>query len=213
MNFKKQTLLDKLPEWIKLDVGLGNKDSTKINKKINLSLKGKINQTERWLIRMTAGVFMLTIIYSAFSIYLDNKIKDKIADAQDVINYTNEQIILANSDISLIKQKANRYQEMENNLRNINNKIEDDLSLKGSIPNLLMRIMSAIPQQVQITEIENTTDSNNRHIIINAQSRYYDELGYFKAKLKEDGILTNVVSTQGQKEGDFVKIVIEGDLP
>ena len=156
---------------------------------------------------------MLTIIYSAFSIYLDNKIKDKIADAQDVINYTNEQIILANSDISLIKQKANRYQEMENNLRNINNKIEDDLSLKGSIPNLLMRIMSAIPQQVQITEIENTTDSNNRHIIINAQSRYYDELGYFKAKLKEDGILTNVVSTQGQKEGDFVKIVIEGDLP
>ena len=66
MNFKKQTLLDKLPEWIKLDVGLGNKDSTKINKKINLSLKGKINQTERWLIRMTAGVLCLQLYILLF---------------------------------------------------------------------------------------------------------------------------------------------------
>ena len=102
---------------------------------------------------------------------------------------------------------------MENNLRDINSKIEDDLSLKGSIPNLLMQIASSIPQAVQVTEIENTIDSEGRHVVIYVQSQYYDELGYFKAKLKEDGILTNVVSTQGEKQGEFVKMVIEGDLP
>ena len=102
---------------------------------------------------------------------------------------------------------------MEDNLRNINDKIENDLSLKNSIPNLLVEIMSAIPRQVQITEIENTSQSEGRHIVINAQSKYYDELGYFKAKIKEDRILTNVVSTQGEKQGEFVKVVIEGDLP
>ena len=102
---------------------------------------------------------------------------------------------------------------MEDNLRNINDKIENDLSLKYSIPNLLISIMDVIPRQVQITEIQNTTANNGRHIVIDVQSRYYDELGYFKAKLKEDNILTNVVSTQGEKQGEFVKIVIEGDLP
>ena len=102
---------------------------------------------------------------------------------------------------------------MEDNLRNINQKIEDDLDLKGSIPNLLVGIMSVIPQDVQVTDIENTSANSSKHIVIKAQSKYYDELGYFKAKLKEDGILKNIVSTQGEKQGDFVKIVIEGDLP
>lgn len=156
---------------------------------------------------------MLTILYSVFSIYLDNRINDKIAETQEVSRYTDEQIQLADNDINKVKQKANRYKEMEDNLRNINDKIENDLSLKNSIPNLLVEIMSAIPRQVQITEIENTSQSEGRHIVINAQSKYYDELGYFKAKIKEDRILTNVVSTQGEKQGEFVKVVIEGDLP
>ena len=145
--------------------------------------------------------------------YLDNKINEKITETEEVSSYTDAQIALADSDINRVKQKANKYQDMENNLRNINSKIEDDMSLKGSVPNLLMQIASSIPQAVQITEIENTSANEDRHIIIYAQSQYYDELGYFKARIKEDGILTNVVSTQGEKQGDFVKIVIEGDLP
>ncbi len=212
MNFKKPSLIDQLPDWLKIDVSLGKKEK-KSGKKLNFSLKGKFDLTEKWLLRSAAGVLMLTILFSGFSIYLNNRINDKIVEAQEVSDYTDAQIALADSDINEVKQKANRYKEMEDNLRNINDKIENDLSLKNSIPNLLVEIMSAIPRQVQITEIENTAGSEGRHIVINAQSRYYDELGYFKAKLKEDRILTNVVSTQGEKQGDFVKIVIEGDLP
>ena len=113
---------------------------------------------------------------------------------------------------------ANRYVEMTNNLLNINQQIQDDLNAKNSIPNLLVEIMTIIPENVQITEIENTKEIKDdgeevSHITINAQSMYYYDLGYFKAKLAEDNILLNVTSNQGQKQGDFVQIVIEGDLP
>ena len=216
MNFKKPSLMDQLPDWMKVDISLGkkeNKPKKESKFKFDFSLKGKLTATEKWLLRGAAGVFMLVILYSACSIYLDNRITEKIQEAEETSLYTDVQISLAQDDIDRVKEKANEYKEMENNLRNINEKIEDDLSLKGSIPTLLMQIMTITPQEVQITEIENTADNNSRKIIISAQSRYYDELGYFKAKLKEDGILENVVSTQGEKQGDFVKIIIEGDLP
>ena len=214
MNFKRPSIYDQLPDWLKVDVSLGKKEKKQKNKpNFNFSLKGKLDATERWLLRGAAGVLILTILYSGFSLYLDNKINEKITETEEVSSYTDAQIALADSDINRVKQKANKYQDMENNLRNINSKIEDDMSLKGSVPNLLMQIASSIPQAVQITEIENTSANEDRHIIIYAQSQYYDELGYFKARIKEDGILTNVVSTQGEKQGDFVKIVIEGDLP
>lgn len=216
MNFKKPSLMDQLPDWMKIDISLGKKEKktkSESTRKFNFSLKGKMDATEKWLLRGAAGIFMLVILYSAFSLYLDNRINDKIKEAEETSLYTDVQIALAQGDIDRVKDKANKYKEMENNLRNINEKIEDDLSLRGSIPTLLMQVMTVTPREVQITEIENTADNNSRKIIISAQSRYYDELGYFKAKLKEDGILKNVVSTQGEKQGDFVKIIIEGDLP
>ena len=72
--------------------------------------------------------------------------------------------------------------------------------------------MSIIPEGVQLTEIENTT---GRHIVIKAQAKEYEQLGYFKAKIKEDNVLkrSTVVSTQGEKQGEIINTVIEGDLP
>ena len=86
-------------------------------------------------------------------------------------------------------------------------------SLAFSTALLLYTIGLYSGRMFQVTDIENTSGNESRHIVIKAQSKYYDELGYFKAKLKEDGILNNIVSTQGEKQDDFVKIVIEGDLP
>ena len=216
MNFKKPTLLDQLSEWLKLDVGFGKKDG-KSGKKFNMSMSGKLDMTERWLARISAGVLMLTILYSGFSIFLDNRINAKIDEAQELNDYTDSQINLADTDIEMIKAKANSYDQLRKNLEDISQKIEEDLNAKGAIPNLLMSLASAIPNDVQITEIENIVETqgnkNVQKITIRAQSKYYDELGYFKAKIKEDNILKTVTSTQGQKEGEFVKIVIEGVLP
>ena len=212
MNFRKAGFLETLPSLLKSDISFGKK-GTGSGIKIDMNMKGKFSPTERWLLRGAAGVLMLTIIYSVFSLYLQNRINDKIAEAESVAQFTGIQIAAVNNDINLVKDKTQKYQEMTQNLRDINQKVEDDMNLKGTIPNLLVNIMSVIPRDVQLTEIENTVENNSKHIVIRAQSKYYDELGYFKAKIKEDGILTNVVSTEGEKQGDFVKIVIEGDLP
>lgn len=212
MNFKKLSFSDKLPDWLKIDTSLNKKDGS-AKGKIDFDMKGKLNATERWLLRGVAGVFILTLLFSGLSYYIENRLNEKISEAEETSVYTDQQIVLAQLDIAQVQNKSNEYKEMEENLRNINQKIEDDLDLKGSIPNLLVGIMSVIPQDVQVTDIENTSANSSKHIVIKAQSKYYDELGYFKAKLKEDGILKNIVSTQGEKQGDFVKIVIEGDLP
>ena len=211
MNFKNPSFSDKMPEWLKLDMSLTKKEKKNYN--VDFSLKGKFDNTEKWLLRLSSGVLILSILYSLFSIYINKQISCKMSEADEVAKYTDSQIQLVKNDINATNQKASKYKDLENNLRDINDKVEDNLNMKGSVPNLLIRIMAVIPQQVQITEIENTSSNNNKHIVINAQSKYYDELGYFKAKLKEDGILKNVVSTQGEKQEEFVKIVIEGDMP
>ena len=70
--------------------------------------------------------------------------------------------------------------------------------------------MSIVPENVQLTSIENTTGT---HVVIDAQSNKYEQLGYLKAKIKTDVILTNVISTAGQKDNNTVTVRIEGDLP
>ena len=220
MNFKKPSFAEQLPDWLKLDLSLGKKDGkqAKVGKKINMSMSGRLDMTERWLIRVAAGVFMLTILYSGLAIFLNNSINDKINEAEELNNFTDQQISLADNDINLIRAKANEYDQLTRNLQDIEEQIQADMRAKGAIPNLLMSLASAIPNDVQITEINTTaeTDANGdevQRISIKAQSRYYDELGYFKAKIQEDNILNDVTSTQGQKDGDFVKVVIEGVLP
>ena len=82
-------------------------------------------------------------------------------------------------------------------------------NIKKAIPNLLNSIMSVIPRDVQLTSIENTT---SKHIVISAQAEKYEQLGYFTAILKTEGILLNVESSSGLKQSSVVKITIEGDL-
>ena len=99
---------------------------------------------------------------------------------------------------------------MIKNLEEMNDKLTDRTRTKNAIPNLLNQIMFIIPENVQITSIENTTDT---HIVIDAKSDKYEQLGYLKAKIKSDVILTNVISTAGQKDNNVVTVRIEGDLP
>lgn len=82
-------------------------------------------------------------------------------------------------------------------------KIADRNKTRNAIPNLLNQIMSIIPENVQLTSIENTSGT---HVVINAQSNKYEQLGYLKAKIKADVILTNVISTAGQKDNNIVTV-------
>lgn len=212
MNFKNNTFADKVPEWLKLEV---NNEQLEKNKR---SLGGifvwdlgqSLDKTETILLRITIGLLLLIVIYSGFSALLAKQLKNKTQEAEESINSTNSQIALANSDTQQINSRTNEYTNMIKNLEEANNKITDRNRTRNAIPNLLNQIMSIIPENVQLTSIENTTDT---HIIINAQSDKYEQLGYLKAKIKTDVILTNVISTAGQKDNDVVTVKIEGDLP
>ena len=213
MNFKKPSLADKLPSWMTIEIG-PKKPTTKEEKNkasyFAWDLGQKLDKIEMNMIRSAYSLLILIIIYCGFSGLLAKQIKNKENEADQSISATNEQISLANKDNDSIKQKTSQYTSMIKSIEEANNKIADINKTKNSIPNLLNQIMTIVPENVQLTSIENTTDN---HIVITAQSNKYEQLGYLKAKIKTDVILTNVISTSGQKESDVVTVKIEGDLP
>ena len=212
MNFKKTSIADQLPEWLRIEVGTNKKDKVKKNKGglFTWDLNQKLDVIETNLLRSTTGLLLLIAIYCGLSGLLSSQINKKTAEMDESINNTNQQISLANADNESIKAKINEYTSLIKSIEDANNKIAERNRTRNAIPNLLNQIMTIIPENVQITSIENTTD---RHIVINAQSNKYEQLGYLKAKIKTDVILTNVISTAGQKENDVVLVKIEGDLP
>ena len=212
MNFKKLGFADKVPDWLKLEI---DPDKSKKERKylggfFTWDLGQKLDKTEISLIRVAVALFLLTIIYSTFSAALSNQMDKKSEEAQESITSTNGQISLANQDNEKIKSKTNEYTNMIEYLHEANDRITDRNRTRNAIPNLLNQIMTVIPVDVQLTSIENTTDT---HIVINGQADKYEQLGYFTARLKVESILTNVISTAGQKDNDTVTIQIEGDLP
>lgn len=215
MNFKKHSLTDNLPEWMTVDIGSPNANS-KIGNGLKDFLatdwKAKLDTTERWLLRVAAGFLILVILYTGFTIVMNNQYEGKSREADAVKSDTMLKIAKVDADINAVKAKTNQYLQLADNLRSTSQKIQDDQRNKNAITTMLSEIMSIIPKEVQLTSVENTTGS---HIVINAQAERYEQLGYFKVKIANENILKadTVVSTMGTKDGDMVKIVIEGDLP
>ena len=212
MNFKKMSFVEKIPSWMKIEIDPEKTKKEKKNKGglLTWDLGEKLDKTEKSLVRIAVSLFLLVVIYSGFSGMLNYQMNKKEQEAEESMAQTNSQIALAKSDNEKIKTKTNDYSTMIKNLEDANDRITDRNKTRNAIPNLLNQIMSVIPEQVQLTSIENTTGTK---VVINAQSSKYEQLGFFVAKLKNDVILTNVVSTAGQKDNSIVTIKIEGDLP
>ena len=213
MNFKKTSLMDKLPDILKMEVG-GKKKATKEDKKLKSNLftidfNVPLDKIEKALLRSSVGILILFIVYSSFASLINKQIELKKEQAQESISNTNSQISLVNNDIQSVQNKTSEYTSKINNLDEINKKLQENNRLKKSIPNLLNKLMYVMPSEVQLTSIQNTTST---HIEIQAQSKSYAQLGYLTASIKTNGILTNVISTSGQKENNIVTIKIEGDL-
>ena len=212
MNFKKKTLSDQIPSWLKIEV---NPDQSKKDRKnlggfFKWDLGQKLDNTEKGLVRIAVALFLLVVIYSGLSGTINYMMDQKDKEAQSSIAHTNSQIQLANADNENLKTGIDIYNKKIQQLEETSERLQDITRTRNAIPNLLNQIMSVIPESVQLTSIQNTTD---RHIVINAQSNKYEQLGYFVARLKTDVILTNVTSTSGQKTNGVVTISIEGDLP
>ena len=212
MNFRKANFQDKMPSWLKIDI---NPEKTEKEKKylgglLTWDLGQKLDKTEMGLIRIASALFILVIIYSAFSALLSNQMDKKNSEAQESITSTQAEISKANQDKSTLQTRISDYNSLINQIERANSDQEDRNKTRNSIPNLLNQIMSVIPVNVQLTSIEDTGEG---HIVINAQSDKYEQLGYLVAKMKNDVILRDVESTAGQKDNNVVTIKIEGDLP
>ena len=212
INFKKQTLKERIPDWLKIEVNSNKEKKGKLATSgwFTNDLGEKLDKTEISLLRTAVGLMILFAVYSGFAILLKNQMKEKKQQAQESIDNTNTQIQLADDDKTKIDSRKNDYTKMIQNLQDLNDRFIDANKTRDAIPNLLNRIMYIIPENVQITSIQNTTGT---HVAIEAQSNKYEQLGMFKAKLDTEMFLTNVISTSGKQENNVIKVKIEGDLP
>lgn len=214
MNFKKTSFMDKLPDILKMEVG-----TPKPNKKrkiaapknfIKMDLNVPLDKIEKMLLRSIAGLVVLFIVYCGFSIMIKKQIDIKTTEANESISSTNSQIALVNSDIQGLQNMTSKYTSKISNLQKISEKVQENNKVKKAIPILLNKLMYIMPDAVQITSIQNTSDT---HIEIQAQSKSYSQLGYLTTNLKVSGALNNVISTAGQQQNNIITIKIEGDLP
>ena len=214
MNFKQKGF----PDLFNISLGGGNKKvSSKLNKGINFNWKSLIRPDfgttltflEKNMIRTAIGLGLVTIIYGGISTALAGQMQGKQNEVKELTSKTEEQIMLAKSDKDKINKKTAEYKNMIKTLQDINDRISDVNQSRNMIPNLLNQLMFVIPEDVQITSLENT---EGKHIVMEAQSNKYEPLGYFKAKLSSDRVLYNVVSDSGVSSGSIIKVTIEGDL-
>lgn len=215
LNFKKIGAKERLNGLLNIEIR-PNKKKIKPNAKTNERkdikslFKGSLDRTEKALLRFGIALILICIIFMVFSKMLFSQMQNKQTEIQDLITSENAEISKINKDITSLNSKNTKYTTLMAELKAINDKISNIAERKNSIPNLLNQIMFIIPETVQLTSIENTTD---KKIVIVAQADDYDQLGYFIAKIKVEGILKDVISSSGQKNGDIVTVKIEGDLP
>lgn len=218
LNFKKINALEQLKQILNTGISFGGgkkakKDQTegsKTKKDINISFKGKLDNTEVWLVRSMAAIVLVNLIFIIFSGTIYKQMDKKQKDIETQIVTENAEISKINSNINSLNSKNTKYNALTAELKTINDKISNIAEMKNSIPNLLNQIMHIIPENVQLVSIQNTT---GKKITIVAQADDYDQLGYFIARIKVEGILNDAISSSGQKNGDAVTVTIEGELP
>ena len=196
-------------------------DGKKLNVPINMSFKGPLVPYEKLMLRGTAVALIATIGFIGFSNYVTKQIDTKSEEVENALSKTNSELSKMDTQLSTINSQAASYSSMIDAINKLNNPSTDDkdgstttvqerLIAKDAIPNLLTKIMTKIPQKVKITSIQNTED---KHIVIEAEASQYEQLGFFKGLLTTENILADVKSTSGTKEGEVVKVTIEGELP
>lgn len=226
MNFakggKKSSTKSGTPFW-KKEISLpGLKSvSSDLKYKITGDFTSTLQSSEKLLLRSIFAILIIIIAYITFSNSISKQITEKNAQVKKSLVEQQTEISKIDSDISIISERTTYYNneiqriknptaQVETNDSNENAEEKKRVVEKDAIPNLLNRIMFVIPKKVKVVYIKNTSEN---HIEIRAEAEKYEQLGYFKAVLTTSEILKNVKSTPGEKTGNIVDVIIEGDLP
>jgi len=191
---------------------LNSKENLNLNN-IKESFKQPVTIQEKMLIRGIAAFVIAIVVFSCLGGSIYNKNNNQRQTAIEKYVESTSEIEKMEIELSQIERHTNAYKSLitsadslsETNANTQNNRIIS----KNAVPNMLNKIMFIIPQQVQIISIENTEEN---HVIIEAVSEKYEQLGYFLAAIKADGMFDNIQSTTGTKSDSLVQITIEGDL-
>ena len=219
MNFKKNTLKDQLKAIFTIEIGNKKTEKngkTKAKSNINLQkifkndLKQPLDNIEKNLLNTAVGLLILFIVYSGFSLALKKEFVKKTEEVAQSIQNTNKQIENVKKDSSNIKQQKDIYSDYIEELEKTVKIAQEKNKTKGAYPNLLNQLMNVIPTSVQIKSIE---DKGEGKIEILVQSPKYEQIAFFIGSIKTEVILTNVISTSGQKSSDIITVKIEGELP
>ncbi len=219
VNFKTKGALERLSDLLNMQIGGSsgrnktNNNTSKIAKLKDIfktSFKESLDNIERNMIRFAGGILILVVVYAIFSNILINQINKKETEVQAFISDSNKQISDVSNNLRLVKERTEQYNSMIEKINESNDKLTQSYAKKNVLPNFLTEIMFNIPKEVQLLSIENTS---GKTIKIQAQSKEYEQLGYFIAKIKNEGILRDVTSTSGVRQEEFVVVSIEGKLP
>ena len=220
----KKTLKKSGTSFWKKEISLsGIKSATSDMKyKIAGDFTSSLQSSEKLILRCIFAIVIMIIAYITFGNSISKQITEKNIQVKKSLAEQQTEISKIDSDISIISERATYYNNEIQKIKNptgqveisdSSNENEDEKKRvieKDSIPNLLNRIMFVIPKKVKVVYIKNTSEN---HIEIKAEAEKYEQLGYFKAVLTTSEILKNVKSTPGQKTGNIVDVIIEGDLP
>ena len=227
INFKKSNGLEKFSEMFKVEVGSKKEKTENKEKAENTERKQpdfikklkdlftentgtSLDRIEMTMMRTAIGLLLLLIIYVIFTSNTISKINKKDLEMQNYITDAQNKIADIEKNTKLVTDREAQYKDLIAKIDEANNKLTESYARKNALPNLLTEIMFNIPKEVQLISIQNTS---GKEIKIEAQSKEYEQLGYFVAKIKNEGILTNVTSTSGVKQTEYVKITIQGNLP
>ena len=216
MNFKSKGKFDLLSQILSKDTPAPSNEKSKSEKvsklknTIKLDFKAALDRIETGMIRFAGAILILLIVYVAFSNIILNQISEKEIELQEFIKDSKQQISAITSDTILVRERTNQYDTMIEKINEANDKLTESYAKKNVLPNFLTEVMFNIPKEVQLILIQNIS---GKTIQIEARSKEYEQLGYFIAKLKNEGILTDVTSTPGEKQNNYVVVTIQGNLP
>lgn len=214
MNFSTQSsVFSNIMKVLTSDVGSSRSKIAKAKKKEPVSFKQVMNSeldfTEKILLRIITSVMLVIILYIGATELLVKETNEKIAETGEIIQEIDTEIAKVTKYTTQVNEKTSQYQETIDAIDEANDKLSESYLSKNAIPNLLTRIMFNVPKGIQILLIENPSGKN---ITIVAQAQKYDQLGYFKAVLEEEGILTNITTSNATKQADLISITIKGEL-
>lgn len=183
--------------------------------------KGKLQPSEKLIVRLIALCFIFVICYSFIAGRIMDGMNRKYANAELKIKETQDSIeYLEGTDeeqgrIELVEYLTKEYKKSTARLNNEVLEDEDAIFREKELTNFLTKLSTTMPTEIRLVSLENTED---RHIVIQARSLKYQQLGFFKTILEANNLLKDVKASTGVRyhdeveNQDYILVTIEGDL-